>query len=82
MNWALNNFSRLMELFWEHTVLSTIPTLLGLIIAVPLGLFLNDRRYGRRIAVALASIAFTIPSWRCSSPSPPSSAPRCWTPST
>ncbi|GAB3849217.1 ABC transporter permease [Nesterenkonia populi] len=62
MNWALNNFSRLMELFWEHTVLATIPTVLGLLIAVPLGLLLNDGRSGRRIAVALASVAFTIPS--------------------
>lgn len=62
MNWALDNFSRLMELFWEHALLSVIPTVLGLLIAVPVGLLLVDRRNGRRIAVMLASVAFTLPS--------------------
>lgn len=62
MRWASNNFGQLLELFVDHLWLSVIPTVLGLLIALPIGLLLVDRRHGRRLAVALASIAFTIPS--------------------
>jgi osmoprotectant transport system permease protein len=45
-----------------HLRLSLIPVLLGLLIAVPLGAFVQRTRILRRLTTVTASIIFTIPS--------------------
>ncbi|GAA4506294.1 glycine betaine/carnitine/choline/L-proline ABC transporter permease ProW [Brevibacterium yomogidense] len=49
-------------LFAEHTALSLLPTLIGLVAAVPLGAALRGLPRARAIAVVVAGIVFTIPS--------------------
>src|SRR5699024_10272499 len=49
-------------LFAEHTVLSLLPTLIGLTAAIPLGAALRGRPRARTGAVVVAGIVFTIPS--------------------
>lgn len=62
MNWAIENFGELWRLASQHIWLSLIPTLAGLLIAVPLGMLVHRTRRLRRIAVALCAAAFTVPS--------------------
>ena len=62
MNWAINNWDQLWQLIVQHTVLAVAPTLIGLALAIPLGLLLYRTRAPRRIAVVLSSVVFTIPS--------------------
>ncbi len=62
VNWAIENFDQVWQLSLQHIVLSVIPTLVGLIIAVPVGMFLHRTAMLRRTAIVLCSVIFTIPS--------------------
>ncbi len=60
--WAIRNLELVTELTLDHLYLSLVPTVLGLVIALPLGLLVRGRRRARAVVVTAASIAFTIPS--------------------
>ena len=45
-----------------HLRLSLVPVLIGLAIALPLGMLVQRRRSARRLTTAAASVVFTIPS--------------------
>ncbi|SMY12806.1 ABC transporter permease [Brevibacterium jeotgali] len=62
MSWMLTNGGMFTELLGEHTVLSLLPTVIGLLLAVPLGAMLRGLPRARTIAVVVAGIVFTIPS--------------------
>lgn len=62
MSWMLTNFEEFAALFAEHTVLSLLPTLIGLVAALPLGAALRGLPRARTVAVVVAGIVFTIPS--------------------
>lgn len=62
MNWMLVNFEEFAALFVEHTALSLLPTLIGLVAALPLGAALRGLPRARAVAVVVAGIVFTIPS--------------------
>lgn len=60
--WAIRNIEVVLDLTGEHLYLSLVPTLLGLVIAIPLGLLIRDMRRVRAGVTTAAAIAFTIPS--------------------
>ncbi|MFF2299616.1 ABC transporter permease [Arthrobacter sp. NPDC058127] len=60
--WAVENWDTLSEMLTEHIWLAVLPTLLGLVISLPVGLLLRDRARARSVVVVLSSIVFTIPS--------------------
>lgn len=62
MNWAIENFDQLWPLGLEHIYLSVVPTLVGLIIAVPVGMLVHRATRLRRATVVLSSVIFTVPS--------------------
>ncbi|MBK0421581.1 ABC transporter permease [Leucobacter sp. CSA2] len=62
MNWAFENWQALLGLIAQHALLAAAPTLIGLAIAIPLGLLLHRTRAPRAIAFAVGGIIFTIPS--------------------
>lgn len=62
MNWLQNNFSVAWELTLEHAYLSLAPTLIGLVLALALGLSLGNRPRARTITTVAASAMFTVPS--------------------
>lgn len=62
MNWLLANLEQVWELTLEHLYLSTIPVLVGLGIALMLGLVFGNRRKARSAITTAASALFTVPS--------------------
>ncbi|PPF43191.1 ABC transporter permease [Pseudoclavibacter sp. AY1F1] len=62
MNWLIANWDTVWPIIIQHTVLAVVPTVLGLVIALPVGMLLVGRARGRAIAIVVASIVFTIPS--------------------
>lgn len=62
MNWAIENWDTLLGLMVQHAVLAVAPTLIGLLIAIPLGMLLHRTRVPRGVAFAVSGIIFTIPS--------------------
>lgn len=62
MRYLLTHLDDAWALTLIHLRLSLIPVLLGLLIAVPLGAFVQRTRMLRRLTTVTASIIFTIPS--------------------
>lgn len=62
MRYLLTHLDDAWALTIIHLRLSLIPVLLGLLIAVPLGAFVQRTRIVRRVTTVTASIIFTIPS--------------------
>ncbi|MGO1397298.1 MAG: ABC transporter permease [Brevibacterium yomogidense] len=62
MTWMLANGEMFAALLAEHTMLALLPTVIGLLVAVPLGAMLRGLPRARSIAVVVAAIVFTIPS--------------------
>lgn len=62
MRYLLTHLDDAWELTLVHMRLSLIPMLFGLLIAVPLGAFVQRTRLLRRLTTVTASIIFTIPS--------------------
>jgi osmoprotectant transport system permease protein len=62
MNWISSNLDRIIELTISHVWLTLVPTVIGLIIALPLGWWAH--RWGRGYAaiVGTSSLLYTIPS--------------------
>lgn len=62
MHYLLTHLDTLWALTLVHLRLSLVPILLGLLIAVPLGAFVQRTTALRRLTTVTASIIFTIPS--------------------
>ncbi|HZQ30930.1 MAG TPA: ABC transporter permease [Mycobacterium sp.] len=62
MHYLLTHLDDAWVLTRIHLRLSLIPVLLGLLIAVPLGVLVQRTRFLRRLTTVTASIVFTIPS--------------------
>ena len=62
MNWISSNVDRIVELTISHTWLTLAPTVLGLIIALPLGWWAHRSGRGYAAIVGTAGLLYTIPS--------------------
>jgi osmoprotectant transport system permease protein len=61
-DWIPRNGSLIVRLLGEHLVLSLVPVLIGLVLAVPLGWLANRSRVARAILIPAAGVLYTIPS--------------------
>ena len=62
MKYLLNNFDKVGDYAQTHLYLALVPLLIGLAIALPVGIAIQNSPLLRKITVTIASIAFTIPS--------------------
>lgn len=62
INWLSLNWLRVVEKIIEHFFISTISLLIGIVIAVPLGIFLTRTKKLSKIVMSIASILQTLPS--------------------
>lgn len=62
INWLSLNWLRVVEKIVEHFFISTISLLIGIVIAVPLGIFLTRTKKLSKIVMSIASILQTLPS--------------------
>lgn len=62
MHYLLSHFDDAWGLTVVHLRLSLVPVLIGLAIALPLGMLVQRTRIARRLTTAAASVVFTIPS--------------------
>jgi osmoprotectant transport system permease protein len=62
MHYLLNHLDQAWALTVIHLRLSLVPVLIGLAIAVPLGVLVQRAPIPRRLTTATASVVFTIPS--------------------
>ncbi|MET0871329.1 ABC transporter permease [Paeniglutamicibacter terrestris] len=62
MNWLLANFPQTWELTTAHLYLSLVPTVIGVVLALGLGLIFGNRPRSRAVITSIASAVFTIPS--------------------
>ena len=60
--WVPRNVDRIAELLGEHLMLSLVPVLIGLVIAVPLGWFANHSPSARAVLIPASGLLYTIPS--------------------
>lgn len=61
-DWIPRNLDLILGLLGEHLVLSLIPVLVGLVLAVPLGWWANRSPGARAVLVPTAGLLYTIPS--------------------
>jgi osmoprotectant transport system permease protein len=54
--------SQLLELLWDHVVLSAVAMAIGIAVAVPLGVWLGHTRRGTFFAVGVANVGRAVPS--------------------
>ncbi len=62
LDWIWANLPQIWTLFVNHIWLTLIPTILGLIIAIPLGWWAHRSRRGGVVIVGAAGLLYTIPS--------------------
>ncbi|OBJ13185.1 ABC transporter permease [Mycobacterium sp. 1245499.0] len=62
MHYLLSHLDDAWGLTVVHLRLSLVPVLIGLAIALPLGMLVQRTRIARRLTTAVASVVFTIPS--------------------
>ena len=62
MTWAVDHWSEVLHLTWVHAVLSGIPLLLGLALAIPLGWLARRRPWLYAPLVVGTGLLYTIPS--------------------
>ena len=62
LDWIWANLPQIWALFVNHIWLTLIPTILGLIIAIPLGWWAHRSRRGGVVIVGAAGLLYTIPS--------------------
>ena len=61
-SWIPRNSDLILSLLGEHLVLSLIPVLVGLVLAVPLGWLANRNPAARAVLIPTAGLLYTIPS--------------------
>ncbi|APE36662.1 ABC transporter permease [Nocardia mangyaensis] len=62
MRYLIDNFAEIMAITRTHLMLSLVPLLLGMAIAVPVGALVRGRRLARQALTTVSSLAYTIPS--------------------
>jgi osmoprotectant transport system permease protein len=62
MNWISSNIDRIVSLTLHHVWLTLAPTVIGLIIALPLGWWAHRFKRGQAAIVGTAGLLYTIPS--------------------
>ena len=62
MHYLLTHLGDAWTLTVIHLRLSLVPVLIGLLIAVPLGVLVQRQPIARRLTTATASVVFTVPS--------------------
>lgn len=62
LGWIVDNAGRIAELTAWHTFLSVLPTLLGLLVAIPLGWWASHSRRLYPVIVGTSGLLYTIPS--------------------
>lgn len=62
LDWIWANLPQIWTLFVNHIWLTLIPTIIGLIIAIPLGWWAHRSRRGGVVIVGAAGLLYTIPS--------------------
>ncbi|MEU6696611.1 ABC transporter permease [Pseudonocardia sp. NPDC046786] len=62
MDWVFHNSALVLELTREHLVLSLVPVLIGLLLAIPLGWLANRRPWSRTLTLNAAGFLYTLPS--------------------
>ncbi|OZD01165.1 ABC transporter permease [Rhodococcus sp. 06-235-1A] len=62
MDWVLDNRDRIIELAVSHVWLTLVPTVLGLLLALPLGWWAHRSKRGYSMIVGTAGLLYTIPS--------------------
>ncbi len=62
MNWISSNIDRIVSLTISHVWLTLAPTVIGLIIALPLGWWAHRFKRGQAAIVGTAGLLYTIPS--------------------
>jgi osmoprotectant transport system permease protein len=61
-DWIPRNTGLILGLLGEHLVLSLIPVVVGLVLAVPLGWLANRSRVARAVLIPSAGVLYTVPS--------------------
>ncbi|MFT4043597.1 MAG: ABC transporter permease [Gordonia sp. (in: high G+C Gram-positive bacteria)] len=62
MNWISSNIDRILTLTWNHVWLTVVPTLIGLLLALPIGWWAHRWRRGHAAILGAAGLLYTIPS--------------------
>jgi len=62
IDWIWANLGQIGSLFVNHVWLTLIPTVLGLLVAIPLGWWAHRSRRGGVIIIGTAGLLYTIPS--------------------
>ncbi|MET8652054.1 ABC transporter permease [Nocardia aurea] len=62
MRYLIDNFSVVMGFTRTHVYLALVPSLIGSVIAIPVGASVRRVRWLRRATVTVASLAYTVPS--------------------
>ena len=62
MNWISSNLDRILDLTISHVWLTLVPTIIGLVLALPLGWWAHRSGRGYAAIVGTAGLLYTIPS--------------------
>lgn len=62
MSYLFDNLDTVLRLTREHIYLSAIPTLVGLVLSILMGLTLRENAKARQLTIVASSVVFTIPS--------------------
>ncbi|HEX4247285.1 MAG TPA: ABC transporter permease [Pseudonocardia sp.] len=60
--WIPRNGGLILSLLGQHLVLSFVPVVIGLVLAVPLGWLANRSRAARAVLIPTAGVLYTVPS--------------------
>jgi osmoprotectant transport system permease protein len=60
--WIPRNVGLLVELLGEHLMLSLVPVVIGVVVAVPLGWWANRSATARAVLIPASGLLYTIPS--------------------
>lgn len=62
VDWLVRNAGQIASWTWAHLWLAGLPTVLGLVLAIPLGALAQRRRWAYTPTVTIAGLLYTIPS--------------------
>ncbi|MDT7635771.1 MAG: osmoprotectant transport system permease protein, partial [Pseudonocardiales bacterium] len=60
--WIPRNGSLILGLLGQHIILSLLPVVIGLVLAVPLGWLATRSRVARAVLIPSAGVLYTVPS--------------------
>jgi osmoprotectant transport system permease protein len=62
LDWIRANLEQIATLFVNHVWLTLIPTIIGLLVAIPLGWWAHRSRRGGAVIIGVSGLLYTIPS--------------------